>query len=76
MNNITIFLIALGLAMDSFTVSTVKGLTIKQSKMLNAFKLAVFLGIFQSSMTLIGWSTGSNVKQFISDIDHWIALVC
>ena len=73
MNIITIFLIALGLAMDSFAVSTVKGLIVKQSRLLNAFKLAIFLAIFQSFMTLIGWTTGSNIRQYISDIDHWIA---
>ena len=55
MNTITIFLIALGLAMDSFAVSTMKGLIVKQSRLLNAFKLAIFLAIFQSFMTLIGW---------------------
>ncbi|WP_455278518.1 manganese efflux pump MntP [[Eubacterium] cellulosolvens] len=73
MNTITIFLIALGLSMDSFAVSTAKGLPVKKSRMLNAFKLSIFLAIFQSFMTLIGWLTGSNIRQFISDVDHWVA---
>jgi putative Mn2+ efflux pump MntP len=67
-------LIALSLAMDSFSVSITRGLTNPQTKMVSeALKVGVFFGFFQAIMTLIGWLAGINIIDFISDFDHWIA---
>ena len=73
MDIITILFIAVGLSMDAFAVSITSGLTIKNLKVNNAFKIAIFFGSFQAIMPLIGWLAGLSVRNFISGIDHWIA---
>jgi putative Mn2+ efflux pump MntP len=36
-------------------------------------RIAVFFGLFQAAMTLIGWWAGSYILEFIEGFDHWIA---
>ena len=45
--DITTLLIAIALAMDSFSVSIANGLTTKQFKTTNAIKIGAFLGSFR-----------------------------
>ncbi|OGD17600.1 hypothetical protein A2V47_03060 [Candidatus Atribacteria bacterium RBG_19FT_COMBO_35_14] len=73
MDLISIIFIAFGLAMDAFAVSITSGLTIKHLRINNALKIAIFFGSFQVIMPLIGWSAGLGFRNYISDIDHWIA---
>jgi len=70
---ITIILIAFGLAMDAFAISITSGLAIKQLRLEHAFKIAIFFGLFQAFMPLIGWLAGLSLKNFIYGIDHWVA---
>ena len=72
MDLLTIILIALALAMDAFAVSIVSGIIINQVKVCHAIKIAVWFGIFQALMPLIGLFGGTNLKALISDFDHWI----
>ncbi len=78
MDILNIIVIALGLAMDAFAVSITSGLTIKNLKIKYAFRIALFFGVFQAFMPLVGWLAGLSLKDFISGIDHWIAfgLLC
>ena len=72
--DITILLIALGLAMDSFSVSIVNGLATKTFNNINkALILALFFGFFQALMPVFGWLVGESIADFISAFDHWIA---
>ncbi len=73
MDMITIFVVAFGLAMDAFAVSITSGTTIKHPRINNALKIAIFFGLFQAVMLLIGWLAGSGLKDFITGFDHWIA---
>ena len=67
-------LIALSLAMDSFSVSITRGLAKSQFKLLTeALKVGVFFGFFQALMPIIGWLAGVSIIDFISAFDHWIA---
>ena len=59
--------------MDAFAVSITSGLTIKSLKINNALKIAIFFGLFQAIMPLIGWLAGLSFRDFISDVDHWMA---
>lgn len=65
--------IAFGLAMDSFAVSITSGITIKHLKLNHALRIAAFFGGFQAIMPLIGWTAGLSLKNYISNIAHWIA---
>lgn len=72
--DMTIILIALALAMDSFSVSITRGFTNnKNSLLLEALKTGFFFGLFQAIMPLIGWLAGLSVIDFIEGFDHWIA---
>jgi putative Mn2+ efflux pump MntP len=71
--DITILLIALGLAMDSFSVAIANGLVAKTFKTAKALRIAAFFGFFQATMLIIGWYAGIHVLDLISDYDHWIA---
>ena len=73
MSIITIIFIAFGLAIDAFAVSVTSGMTIKNLRINNALKIAVFFGLFQAVMPVIGWLTGLSLRDFISGVDHWIA---
>ncbi|MFH1127712.1 MAG: manganese efflux pump MntP family protein [archaeon] len=73
MDTITILLIAIGLSMDAFAVSVTKGLTQKKAKIGYALRIALFFGIFQALMPVLGWWAGIGFAGFISGIDHWIA---
>lgn len=70
---INIILIAIGLSMDAFAVSITSGLAIKNLKINNALKIALFFGCFQAIMPAMGWLAGLSLRNFISNIDHWIA---
>jgi putative Mn2+ efflux pump MntP len=72
--DINIILIAVGLAMDSFSVSIVRGFTKTNTKLsIEALKTGFFFGLFQAVMPLLGWVAGLSIVDFISDFDHWIA---
>ena len=75
MNIITIVLTAFALAMDAFAVSVTKGMTLKNLTKGTAIKIALFFGVFQAVMPLIGWMLGISFQGYIKAIDHWIALI-
>lgn len=70
-----LILIALGLAMDAFSVSVCKGLSMKKIDYKGTVVTALFFGIFQAVMPLIGWFFGSRFEGFISTYSHWIAFI-
>ena len=73
--DLTILLIAFGLAMDSFSVSVANGLSSKAFDFQKAIILALFFGFFQAVMPIIGWISGLTVAELISGFDHWIAFM-
>ena len=70
----TIF-IAIGLAMDAFAVSVCKGLSMFKMNWKKAFTIAIYFGIFQMVMPLLGFFLGIGFSEWIEAIDHWIAFV-
>jgi putative Mn2+ efflux pump MntP len=70
-----IFLISFSLAMDAVSVSIAGGMKSQAAKTIHALKVATFFGIFQAVMPIIGWLTGEVAKEFVGDINHWIAFI-
>lgn len=68
-----VFLIGVGLAMDSFAVSICKGLTFRKFNWKKAFIIGLYFGFFQAAMPVIGYYLGSSFSQYINAYDHWIA---
>ena len=71
--DLMILLIAVGLAMDSFSVSITRGFTDNVNHFFEALRTGFFFGLFQGLMPIIGWLAGLSVIEFISSFDHWIA---
>ena len=75
MEIITLIIIAIGLSFDSFAVSISCGLLIKEIKFTQAIRFVLPLAIFQGLMPVIGWFIGSQIKEYIIEVDHWLAFV-
>ena len=72
MDVVTAFIIAVGLAMDCFSVSIASGMTGRMC-IGTAFKLGASFGSFQMFMPLLGWFLGKNLIDIVSAFDHWLA---
>jgi putative Mn2+ efflux pump MntP len=75
MNIVTILFIALGLAMDAFAAAIANGMVLEENLIPSAFRIALFFGLFQAVMPVLGWLVAFKVHDIISQIDHWIAFV-
>lgn len=75
MDFFSVFLIAIGLSMDSFAVSISGGIFMKSFCWKQSLRLAFTMGFFQGGMTLFGWSLGINFSSYIVSYDHWIAFI-
>ena len=73
MSTLEIWLTALALAMDSFTVAIAAGLILKRVQLRHFLTIAFFFGAFQALMPLAGWAGSLYFHQFIEHYDHWIA---
>ena len=73
MNSLDIWLLAVALAMDCFTVSIVSGVIVRRFMLGLVLRLAVFFGVFQALMPLIGWLATNHFSEALESIDHWIA---
>ncbi|MBN2138508.1 MAG: manganese efflux pump [Sedimentisphaerales bacterium] len=69
----TIVTIAIALAMDAFAVSIVSGSAYRRLHIGYALRIALFFGVFQAVMPLIGSLAGLTLKDYISAYDHWVA---
>jgi thymidine kinase len=68
-----LLLIAVGLSMDAFAAALCKGLNMVKPNVRHFGLIASFFGGFQAVMPLIGWLIGTQFKQYITNVDHWIA---
>jgi len=59
--------------MDAFAVSICKGLALPHMQYGKALLAGVYFGGFQMLMPLIGYIAGWQFRDFLVDIDHWIA---
>lgn len=70
-----IFVIGIGLSMDSFSVSVCKGLAMKKLDMKKALLCGTYFGFFQGFMPLVGYLLGASFESLVTSIDHWIAFI-
>lgn len=73
MSFLTIFLTAVGLAMDAFAVSLSSGIAACRVRQRNIVKMALLFGLFQAMMPVIGFFLASTFRVYIETLDHWIA---
>ena len=70
-----IVFIGVGLAMDAFAVSVCKGLSMKKINWKNTIIIALYFGIFQALMPVIGYFLGNTFSDIVKKIDHWLAFI-
>jgi len=73
MSLITIFILAVGLGVDAFSVAIGIGASNDKKSWAPILRLSAAFGIFQFVMPIIGWLAGLTVVEIIASFDHWIA---
>ncbi len=75
MGLLELLMVAVGVSMDAFAVSLVKGLRMRKVNYRHAAIIAAFFGGFQAFMPLAGWVAGRQFERYITGFDHWIAFI-
>ena len=70
-----IFLISIGLGMDAFAVSICKGLSIQKINCQKALIIALYFGIFQALMPMVGFLLAKNLSSELINLNYWIAFI-
>lgn len=70
---IEVLILAVALSMDAFAVSIGLGSKHKQKTRTLAVQAAIYFGLFQALMPLIGFFGGKGVFGWVEDYAHWIA---
>lgn len=73
MSHLILIGIALGLAMDAFSVAIGVSIALGGTSRRQTFRLAWHFGLFQALMPIIGWAAGTSVRPWIERWDHWLA---
>ena len=75
MGTIELLFLSIGLAMDAFTVSICKGISMQKMDWKKACIIGLWFGGFQALMPLIGYFLGTTFENLIISVDHWIAFL-
>ena len=73
MSNLEIWLLAISLAMDCFSVSITSGIIMRRIQWSTFLTISFFFGLFQAIMPLLGWFGANHFYNLIHEFDHWIA---
>lgn len=68
------FAIAVGLAMDAFSVSLAGGAALKKDIAKTAVLTGMMFGFFQFAMPVIGWLVGAPISSVIDPYGYWIVV--
>lgn len=68
------FFLAVGLAMDAFSVSITRGMLLK-CNLKYALTIAIFFGGFQALMPVAGWLAGEQLATLVELWAPWIAFI-
>ncbi len=72
MSILELIILSIALAMDAFAVSISRGVKVKKNILFSCFEAALYFGIFQGVMPVIGYFIGSNFSDVINKIDNYI----
>jgi putative Mn2+ efflux pump MntP len=68
-----ILVTAVALSMDAFAVASSVSCSLRVAYVMQAFRMAIHFGFFQTFMAAIGYYLGSAMSKYIGIFDHWIA---
>ena len=72
---VDLILIAVGLSMDAFAVGMTNGMTDSKMKLGKVLLIALFYGVFQFFMPLIGYYASSVLSDLIAKIAPWLSFI-
>ena len=72
---LSLFAVAVALALDAFAVALVAGVTLPHVGFRQTCRLSWHFGLFQGMMTVAGWGAGLTVKSFVESFGHWLAFL-
>lgn len=75
MNNLSIIMTSVALAMDAFAASLCIGLEQNKVNFISSIKVGIWFGIFQGIMPLIGYLLSYRVNNLIILVDHLVAFL-
>jgi len=70
---LTLFAIAVALAMDAFAVALATGVCLRRADAGQTLRMAGAFGLFQALMPVAGWLLGLTMRRHIEVFDHWLA---
>ncbi len=73
MSFVSIVLLAIALAADSFAVAVAKGSNPYRPTIGHALLLGAVFASVQAAMPILGWLVGSEFQPIVKSYDHWIA---
>lgn len=74
MSILVIFLAALGLSIDAFTISFTGGILTKKQKLKSAFVIGLYFGTVQTAVAAFGWFLGDKFKGYIAEFSEMFAI--
>ena len=75
MNLVSILLLAVALAADSFAVAIAKGTSLFRPTIGHALLLGAIFAVVQVAMPVLGWRVGAEFRPVVQSYDHWIAFI-
>ncbi len=75
MGFISLLSVAVGLSMDAFAVALCKGISLRRARGRDILTVALYFGIAQGIMPILGYLLANTFSSYIIAIDHWIALI-
>lgn len=75
MSFIAVLTIAFGLSADAFAVSLGRGAGGRFASLPAALRMGALFGASEATMTLLGWLLASRFADYVTEADHWIALI-
>ena len=75
MELLSVFLIALALSMDSFSVCVAKGFTQKNLKYSQIFYYGITFGLFHLFLPLLGFLAGKTITSLVSSFAPYVAFI-
>jgi len=75
MTLLALIFLSTGLAMDATAVSLACSISHPSAKKMLLFKAAIYFGLFQGLMPLLGFALGLGLKGYIQGFDHWVAFI-
>jgi len=75
MSIFAVLIIAFGLSADAFAVSLGRGASGRFASLPSALRMGALFGASEAAMTLLGYLLASRFAAYVTEADHWIALI-